>query len=147
MVRYVSGDILNCDASILLNIVDCHGSLNDSLIRAYAQRFPSAYRIYRSHCAQYGHKLFGSHINIECYKQRNRRKFLAFIFNREVDKVEFNKIEKPLEDIFKFAKSHKLTVAVPGNFGFLKPSALYNKLRCKIESLARELDVNLMVYI
>lgn len=146
MVRYSTGDLLGCEEDIILNIVDSSSNLRDSLIRGYAQRFPRAFRMYRSHCISQGDRLQGSLLNVERVKLGRHSKFLSFIFAREEDSVNLEHLDAPLSAVFKFAKEHRLSVAIPQRFGFMKPGLTYSTVIRKSEILANNCGVELVIY-
>jgi O-acetyl-ADP-ribose deacetylase (regulator of RNase III) len=50
MITYVSGDLLQSDAQVLVNPVNCVGVMGTGLAKAFADHFPSILPPYRAAC-------------------------------------------------------------------------------------------------
>lgn len=120
-VKVVDGDILNCEEDIICHQTNCIGIMGGGVALQIRKKYPNVYEEYVAFCKQYrvhpaellGHVQFcntpDGKVIANCFGQNSTSGSPVL--------TNYAALEEALYTVNKFARSRKLTVAIPYNIG------------------------------
>ncbi len=146
MIHYTKGNILESDATALVNTVNLVGIMGKGIALQFKNQFPNNYVLYREACKNktidigklfvtQEQSVFGLKTIINFPTKRDWRK-----------PSEYTYIEKGLEDLIRVIEEYKITsIAIPplgaGNGGLN-----WEKVKKMVENKLSPLDIDIIVY-
>lgn len=147
MIKYVSGNIFDSEAKVLVNPVNCDGVMGAGLALQFKKRYPESFEIYRQACLNQqvaiGAKLLitqdeyqGVPITIVHFPTKNDW--------RKVSKMEYIEtgLQKLKEEII---AQQWQSIAIP-KIGCGIGSLEWRAVKYKIKAILSDLDANIFVY-
>lgn len=146
MIHYTKGNILESDATALVNTVNLVGIMGKGIALQFKNQFPNNYVLYHEACKNktidigelfvtQEQSIFGLKTIINFPTKRDWRKPSEYIY-----------IEKGLDDLIRVIKEYKITsIAIPplgaGNGGLN-----WEKVKMMVENKLSTLDIEIIVY-
>lgn len=146
MIRYVEGNIFDCEASALVNTVNLVGVMGKGVALQFKQRYPGNYKAYRAACRQ---GLIGIGRLFVTREPEFAGERIIVNFPTKTDwrrPSEYEYIESGLRDLRRIIERERISsIALPplgaGNGGLNWP-----RVRSMIEASLGDVDADVIVY-
>ena len=112
MINIVDGNILNCKEDIIVHQVNCQGIMGGGLAKQIANVFPKVNSEYQLFCKIHLNKY--ELLRKRVYLVQENGKYIANMFSQKPNfDTDYEAMEVALKDILEYAKTRRLTIAIP----------------------------------
>ena len=142
MIKIVNGNILECTENIIVHQVNVQGIMGGGVARQLANQYINLEKEYTEFCKLYKNKY--EQLKGKVFKIMLQGKFIMNMFSQKENfDTDYEAMKVALEEIKKYAKEFKLSIAIPYKIGCGIANGDWNKVYKIIEEVFSDYEITL----